>query len=80
MIVSYSMEVQATGSDEVPASRTPAGPQAHRVDARASSKSREPNSAMTVNEPGLGSCADGKGEEGIDRSFERTATPKYLGE
>jgi hypothetical protein len=36
--------------------------------------------AMAVSEPGLGSSADGKGEEGIDRSFERTATPKYLGE
>ena len=33
-----------------------------------------------VIEPGLGSSADGKGEEGIDRSFERTATPKYLAE
>jgi hypothetical protein len=30
--------------------------------------------------PGLGSSADGKGEEGIDRSFERTGIPKYLGE
>ena len=46
----------------------------------ASSKSREPTSAMAVNEPGLGSSADGKGEEGVDRSFERTATPMYLGE
>jgi len=46
----------------------------------ASSKSREPTSAMAVYEPGLGSSADGKGEEGIDRSFERTATPMYLGE
>jgi hypothetical protein len=35
---------------------------------------------MAVNEPGLGSSADGKGEEGVDRSFERTATPVYLGE
>jgi hypothetical protein len=35
---------------------------------------------MVVNEPGLGSSADGKGEEGIDRSFERTRIPKYLGE
>src|SRR5260370_28135010 len=46
----------------------------------ASSKSREPASAMAVNEPGLGSSADGKGEEGIDRSLERAATPLYLGE
>ena len=43
-------------------------------------KSREPTSAMAVNDPGLGSSADGKGEEGIDRSFERTGTPMYLGE
>jgi hypothetical protein len=50
------------------------------VDARASSKSREPTSAMAVNEPGLGSSADGKGEEGIDRSFEWTGIPTYLGE
>jgi hypothetical protein len=57
-----------------------AGPQAHRTDARASSKSREPTSAIAVNEPGLGSSADDKGEEGIDRSFERTGTPMYLGE
>ena len=41
---------------------------------------QEPSSAMVVNEPGLGSSADGKGEEGIDRSFERTRIPKYLGE
>ncbi len=56
------------------------GPQAHRVDACASSKSREPTSAMAVNEPGFGLSADGKGEEGIDRSFEWTGIPKYLGE
>ncbi len=41
---------------------------------------REPTSAMAVNEPGLGSSADGKGEDGIDRSFDRTGSPKYLGE
>jgi hypothetical protein len=29
---------------------------------------------------GLGSSADGKGEEGIDRSFEWTGIPKYLSE
>ena len=52
----------------------------HRVDRPASSKNREPTSAMSVNEPGLGSSADGKGEEGINRSFERTATPLQLGE
>ena len=33
-----------------------------------------------VPESGLGSSADGKGEEGIDRSFERTGTPLHLGE
>ncbi len=44
------------------------------------SKSREPTSAVAVNEPGLGSSADGKGEEGIDHSFERTGTPLHLGE
>ena len=44
------------------------------------SKSREPTSAMAVNESGLGSSADGKSEEGIDRSFERTGTPLHLGE
>jgi hypothetical protein len=35
---------------------------------------------MAVNEPGPGSSADGKGEEGIDRGFERTGTLTYLGE
>ena len=54
-----------------------AGP---RAGARASSKSREPTSAMAVNEPDLGSSADRKGEEGIDRSFERAGTPLNLGE
>ena len=68
------------GAARCPASRTAAGPQAQRVDARAPSKCREPTSAMAVNEPGLGSSADGKGEEGIDRSFERAGTPVYLGE
>ena len=38
------------------------------------------DAAMAVNEPGLGSSADGKGEEGVDRSFERAGTPVYLGE
>ena len=33
-----------------------------------------------VPESGLGSSADGKGEEGIDRSFERAGTPLHLGE
>ena len=68
------------GAARYPASRTAACPQAQRVDARASSKSREPTSAMAVNEPGLGSSADGKGEEGVDRSFERAGAPVYLGE
>src|ERR1700758_15346 len=71
---------QPAGRGEVSASRTAAGPQAQRVDARASSKSREPTSAMAVNEPGLGSSAHGKGEEGIDRSLERTGTPMHLGQ
>ena len=35
---------------------------------------------MAVNEPGLGSSADGESEKGIDRSFERTGTPLDLGE
>jgi hypothetical protein len=39
-----------------------------------------PAPAIAVNEPGSGSSADGKGEKGIDRSFERTGTPMYLGE
>ena len=57
-----------------------AGPQAHRAHATALSKSREPTSAMAVNESGLGSSADGESEEGIDRSFERAGTPLHLGE
>ena len=44
------------------------------------SKCREPASAVAVNEPGSGSSADGKGEEGVDRSFERAGTPLHLGE
>lgn len=44
------------------------------------SKSREPASAMAVNESGSGSAADGKAEEGVDRSFERAGTLVYLGE
>jgi hypothetical protein len=43
-------------------------------------RSREPTLAMAVNEPGFGLSADGKGEEGIDRSFEWTGIPTYLGE
>ena len=43
-------------------------------------RAREPTSAMAVNEPGLGSFADGKGEKGIDGSLERTGTLLYLGE
>jgi hypothetical protein len=63
-----------------PASRMAAGLQEHRVDGRASAKCREPTSAMALNESGLGSSADGKGEEGIDGSLERTGTLLYLGE
>jgi hypothetical protein len=44
------------------------------------SKSREPTSAMAVNEYGAGSSADRKGEDGIHRSFERTGAPMHLGE
>ncbi len=33
-----------------------------------------------VPESGLGSSADGKGEDGIDRSFEGTGAPMHLGE
>jgi hypothetical protein len=54
--------------------------QEHRLDVRASSLCREPTSAMAVNEPGLGSSADGKGQKGIDGSLERTGTLLYLGE
>jgi hypothetical protein len=43
-------------------------------------KSREPTSAMAVNDPGFGSFADGKGDERIDCSLERTGTPLHLGE
>jgi hypothetical protein len=50
------------------------------ADARASSKCREPTSAMAVNEPSLGSSSDGKGEKGIDRSLERAGTPLHLSE
>ena len=57
-----------------------AGRQAQRAHAPAFIQSREPTSAMAVNESGSGSSADGKSEEGIDRSFERAGTPKYLGE
>ena len=72
---------QPTGRNDVSGiSRMAAGQQAHRAHAPASSKCREPTSAMAVNEPGLGSSADGKGEEGIDRSFERAGTPLHLGE
>jgi hypothetical protein len=68
------------GATRCPASRMAAGLQEHRVDARASSKCREQTSAMAVNEPGLGSTADGKGEKGIYGSLERTGTLLYLGE
>ncbi len=44
------------------------------------SQSREPTSATAVNEPGLGSSADGKGEKGIDRGLERAGTPLHLAE
>jgi hypothetical protein len=72
--------LQRTGRDEVSHSTNGTGPQAHRVDARPSFKSREPTSAMAVSEPGLASSADGKGEKGIDRSFERTGTLMHLGQ
>jgi hypothetical protein len=50
---------------------------------RATSPPREEpsrNSAMAVNELGFSLSADGKGEEGIDRSFEWTGIPTHLGE
>jgi hypothetical protein len=68
------------GATGCPASRTRAGPQAHQAAVGASAKGREPTSAMALNEPGLDSSADGKREEGIDRSFDRAGTPKYLTE
>ena len=37
-------------------------------------------SAMAVDEPGFGSSADAEGEEGVDRSLERTGAPLHLGE
>ena len=41
---------------------------------------RQPISAMVVNEPGLGSSADGESEEGIERSFQRAGASLDLGE
>jgi len=55
-----------------------AGQQAHSAHATALSKSRE--EVHEVDEPGLSSSADGKGKQGIDRSFEWTGIPKYLSE
>lgn len=52
----------------------------HRVHVRTLSKCDEPNSAMDVNEPGLGSSAESKLEKGIDGSLERTGTLLHLGE
>ena len=48
--------------------------------AAADQQRRVATSLQTTVSSGLGSSADGKGEEGIDRSFERTRIPKYLGE
>lgn len=70
---------QPIGRGEESCIRTAVGPQAHRLDARAS-KCRALTSAMAVNDPGLSSSADGQGEKGIDRGFERAGTPLYLGE
>lgn len=69
-----------TGRGEVFSITNGSGSVSASWDARASSKSCEPTSAMAVNESGLGSSADGKGEEGIDRSFDRAAAPVHLGE
>ena len=71
---------QPTGRSDVSGIRMAAGLQAHRVDARSSSKCGEPSSATGVNEPNLGSFADGKGEKGIDGSLEWAGTLLYLGE
>ena len=49
-------------------------------EARASSKCCKPTSAFAANEPGLGSSADGKGQNGIDCSLERAGTPLHLSE
>jgi hypothetical protein len=46
----------------------------------ASPKCGEPTSATAVNEPGMGSSADDEGEEGIDRSLDRTGALLYLSE
>jgi hypothetical protein len=56
------------------------GQEAHRAHATAWSTSREPTSAMAVNESSLGSSADDESEEGIDRSFQRAGIPLHLGE
>ena len=45
---------------------------AHSGDAKGPAKTRDGDV--------VGSSADGKGEEGIDRSLERAGTPMYLGE
>jgi hypothetical protein len=71
---------QPTGRDEVSSITNGSVSASAAGGARASSKSRETTPAMAVNESGLGSSADGKGEEGIDRSFDRAAAPVHLGE
>ncbi len=78
--------LHAKSYDEIPFILT--GP-VHAQEARAVRVGRMRRSASSkrgadlgdgCERPGLGSSADGKGEEGIDRSFERTGIPKYLGE
>ena len=71
---------QPAGRSDVSCIPNGSGLQEHRVDARASSKRCEPTAAMALNEPNLGSFADGKGEKGIDGSLERMGTLLYLGE
>src|SRR6185437_3256073 len=68
------------GATTCPHRRMAAGEESHRAQATALSKCREPASATAVNEPGSGSSADGKVEEGIDRSFERAGAPLRMGE
>ena len=68
------------GATTCPHCRVAAGEGSHRAQATALSRCREPASPMAVNEPGSDSSADGEGEEGIDRSFERAGAPLRLGE
>jgi hypothetical protein len=59
--------------------RTVAGREAHRADACASVV-QDLALATRVDEPGLGSSADGESEEGIERGLERASASMHLGE